>query len=162
MLSRSSGGTAAADRQLSANLGSIGSARGSPEEAPGLMASGLDRLQMAQVRVHTAGATRCEKLPTPSRRQIMARHALTVQNIRFVLNPLGPFNMVQILASQIRTHRLTGHNAAACRGFSSSGSRRAWASCTRSSCKTRSTWCAPHLLCNSRWSCPVCQLMRRV
>ena len=52
MLSRSSGGTAAADRQLSANLGSVGSARGSPEEAPGLMASDMDRLQLAQARLH--------------------------------------------------------------------------------------------------------------
>ena len=54
MLSRGSGGAATAERQLSANLGSVGSAsRGSPEEAPGLMASDLDRLQMAQARSHS-------------------------------------------------------------------------------------------------------------
>ena len=53
LLSGGSGG--GAERQLSANLGSVGSARASSEEASGLANLDMDRLQLAQARRVDAG-----------------------------------------------------------------------------------------------------------
>ena len=50
-----SGGSGGAERQLSANLGSIGSARASSDEMPGLPASDVERLHLAQARLWYTG-----------------------------------------------------------------------------------------------------------
>jgi len=124
------------------------------------MASDLDHLQMAQARSHSWG------------RKVSNVRICTADDGRSCIHggetytPRAETGRADGYGSRSRKSgpdaQADGRDSAACRGFSSSssGSSRAWASCTRSSCKTRSTWCPPRLLRHLRWNCPVYWLMR--